>query len=490
MKKYSVDIVVVGAGGSGLAAAAAAAENGARVIVIDKLAPGGSTAMAKGFFAAESLFQKRALIDTPKDVAFKIAMAYNHLKVDGRILRAFIDRSGDTAGWLERMGVVIESIEALYPNQRPLTCHVLKGGGAHLIAVLRKFCLQEGVQIVKHTNARQLLNNDQGAVSGVLATTKGTEVVVEAAAVILATGGYGGNVTMLEKYCPVYREDMRCIGAPNMGDGLTMALAIGADTAGLGILHFTAPYFPGKAVFEFDGKRVSMPLAAVGFEPNTVWVNQKGERFADESWGGDHFESANTVIRQPGQKAFILLDASIVQAMEFQGLIVGQGKFKQRQRRGLAGLTTVLQSRELAGHVKMSSNWDGIAEWIGADASVLRRSIEEYNNDCLLGNDRLFAKERRYLQPLVTPPFYALKAGVIFLSTIGGIKIDHNMQVLHKNGFPIDGLYAVGVDAGGWTADTYCGKLSGNTLGFALNSGRIAGERAARQVLGALQPNT
>ena len=121
-----------------------------------------------------------------------------------------------------------------------------------------------------------------------------------------------------------------------------------------------------------------------------------------------------------------------------------------------------------------------IARWIGADPMALRRTVENYNRDCDRGHDTLFAKERRYMQPLITPPFYALQAGVIFLTTIGGIKINHHMEVLHRNGDPVGGLYAVGVDAGGWTSDTYCGKLAGNTLGFAINSGRIAGERAVR----------
>ena len=114
------ELVVVGAGGAGLAAAIAAAERGANVLVLEKRQPGGSSALARGFFAAESLFQKRAMIDAPRDLTFKIAMSYGHLKIDPRIIRAFVDKSGDTAGWLEKKGVMIDIVTALYPNSTRL----------------------------------------------------------------------------------------------------------------------------------------------------------------------------------------------------------------------------------------------------------------------------------------------------------------------------------------------------------------------------------
>ena len=69
-----------------------------------------------------------------------------------------------------------------------------------------------------------------------------------------------------------------------------------------------------------------------------------------------------------------------------------------------------------------------------------------------------------------------------FLDTVGGIKINHRMEVLNDQDTPIPGLYAGGNTAGGWQSDTYCIILAGSTLGFAVNSGRIAGENAAKYV--------
>ena len=86
--------------------------------------------------------------------------------------------------------------------------------------------------------------------------------------------------------------------------------------------------------------------------------------------------------------------------------------------------------------------------------------------------------------PLRTPPYYGLKCYQGFLGTIGGIKINHRMEVLDQQEDPIPGLYAGGNDTGGWESDTYSLILSGFAFGFAVNSGRIAGENAAKFVLG------
>ncbi|MFH1652380.1 MAG: FAD-binding protein, partial [Chloroflexota bacterium] len=91
----------------------------------------------------------------------------------------------------------------------------------------------------------------------------------------------------------------------------------------------------------------------------------------------------------------------------------------------------------------------------------------------------IFNKKPQYLVDLHNPPFYAARCSPRLLCTIGGIKINRRMEVLDNRSNPIPGLYAAGVDAGGWESDTYCTTLSGGAFGFAINSGRIAGENAA-----------
>jgi len=85
---------------------------------------------------------------------------------------------------------------------------------------------------------------------------------------------------------------------------------------------------------------------------------------------------------------------------------------------------------------------------MGANPEVLKSTINEYNSACDRGRDEVFSKEVKYLLPLRTPPYYAMRCHPIFLTTIGGIKINYRMEVLNREDDPIRGLYAGGNDTG------------------------------------------
>lgn len=147
-----LDLVIIGGGGAGLPAALAAHEQGLSVAIIEKRgAVGGNAAMAEGFFAAESPVQQRLLIDAQKDKLYKTALDYAHYKVDPRLLRVFINRSGETVRWLEEKGVSINRIAPFYPNQVPLVWHILEGHGASLVKVLEKEITSKGISILHLT---------------------------------------------------------------------------------------------------------------------------------------------------------------------------------------------------------------------------------------------------------------------------------------------------------------------------------------------------
>lgn len=124
--------------------------------------------------------------------------------------------------------------------------------------------------------------------------------------------------------------------------------------------------------------------------------------------------------------------------------------------------------------VKIADTWEEMAEYIGCSAQRLLETVNEWNDFCAHGKDRLFVKKEQYMRPLLKPPFYAIQSRVAYLTTIGGIKINEHMQVVDKSGEPIPGLYAGGIDTGGWETDTYNVVLSGSTMGFSVTSGRIA----------------
>ena len=314
---------------------------------------------------------------------------------------------------------------------------------------------------------KKILTDGKGNVTGVLAASKEKEFRIIAKSVIISTGGYSGNKELLKKYYPAYTEDLCVYGVPHMGDGLLMATEIGAATEGLGVLQLVGPHFPG-----------CWSIDTAASEPNTIWVNKKGERFVDETIGFLRPEGANALNRQPESISFTVFDDKIKQFFVEKGVIKGASHFPPQAK--LIDLQNDLQSEAAKGNAKISNSWEEIARWIGAAPEALDATVSEYNGFCDQKNDALFSKDPRYLVAFRTPPYYAVRCYQALHTTMGGIRINHQMEVLGKDDNPISGLYAAGNDTGGSQPDTYSLVLAGSTLGFALNSGRIAGENAVK----------
>ena len=467
-------VIVVGGGGGGLAAALTAAEKGGRVVVVEKRRVlGGNTALAAVMFGAETPFQKRKGLDIPRDLAFKTAMGYSHWRCDPRIVRAFVDSTAQTAAWLEEKGVVFEDIPNYFPNQEPRVFQFVKGKGAALTKTLAGHCKSLGVEIMKETLATKILIDRKKGLAGVLAVTKGHERVIPGRSVIIATGGYAGNKEMMRKYCPAYSDDIILFGmAISKGDGFRMATEAGGASEGLGLLQIIGPRFAHSPY-----------VAAVVVEPNTIWLNKRGERFVDESLAFRWPEAANALARQPDKMCFVLFDEKAKRGFVMEGLKRGYMAYPTGTK--MTDLDRELKAHLDGGEIKISMSLGTVAAWMGIEADALKASVDEYNGFCQEGRDALFAKDRKYLAPLSIPPFYAIKCHQSFHGTVGGIKINLRMEVLSEKDEPIPGLYAAGSDTGGWQGDTYCLELSGSTLAFAITSGRIAGENALKYVSGA-----
>lgn len=202
-------LVIIGGGGAGLTAALAAVENGIDdVIVIEKRRNvGGNTALAGGMFACESPVQAREKMVADKDVMFKKAMNWARWsQVDPSILRAFINRSGDTIRWLEKHGIEFKLIK-LYPDQNPLVQHNPIGGGARLIKTLQTKLKEKGARILTLTQVKRI-RLEEGRISGVTLGTEAEDIELKASQVIIASGGFAGNHSLLKKLCPQYYDDM------------------------------------------------------------------------------------------------------------------------------------------------------------------------------------------------------------------------------------------------------------------------------------------
>jgi fumarate reductase flavoprotein subunit len=416
------------------------------------------------------------------DEFFKEIMDWAHWRINPLLVRVIIDKSADTIRWLEEKGLEFDCLPYLdYPGeQEKPTWHVPVGGGATLIKSLVQTAESMGVRILKQSPAKRILTDKNGKITGVIAENNGQAFTVKTSCVIIAAGGFGGNKELLQKYCPDYKDNTLCFGALNMGEGLRMATELGAATEGLGYLMMMGPLTFGM-----------LPVT-VGRPPNTkklilnprslqdrrsLWVNKSGQRFIDESFFNHHLTS-HTVARQPEAFAYTILDSklawTIASEQEHAPAVQMPRDFHGGPRR-----LSAEEAERFKDPLKVSDSWEDIAEWIGTHAEVLKATVNDYNAACKRGFDPLMGKEKQYLIPLLTPPYYVTRWYPVFSNTSGGIKINENMEVLDQQDKSIRGLYAAGVDTGGWTADSYNIKLTGWAFGYAVNSGRIAGEKAA-----------
>lgn len=343
----AADLVIIGGGGAGLAAAVAAAEAGTGVIVLEKRNnTGGNTALASGLFAAESPVQKRAMVDASRDELFKAMMDWAHWRIDPRIIRAYVDKSGDTIRWLEKLGCVFE-LMAFFPNQTPVVIHK-PIRRAMVTDMLRARCNELGVKIFVRTGVQKILVDLKGRVTGVVAADGNRQFTITARSVIIATGGYGGNREMIEQYSSNYHRTMYCLGLPNMGDGIRMGIEAGADTEGLGMLQIEGPCTPRSVRLMIDAgnsEKAGIYLTQIAIEPYTVWVNKNGLRFIDETFGHSAFVVANGVARQPDGICYAILDQAMIRMMTEKGIVYARGAAGQLLGSGLSGLERELRSQ-------------------------------------------------------------------------------------------------------------------------------------------------
>jgi fumarate reductase flavoprotein subunit len=480
MNQLEADVVVIAGGASGLSAAVTAAEGGAKVIILEKASTTGGTGnLGTGLLAVESRLQRQKMIGLTKEEAFKIFMDYTHWRVDARLVKAYIDKSASTIDWLESLGVEFAEPAAFFPGSN-FTWHLIKGGNgfpgpqsaANMMRILTNRANEMGVKILLQTPAKKILK-EKGRIVGVMAEDRPEEAIqVNSKAVIIATGGFGDNPEWIKKYTGYeWGRDLFSYRISGLvGDGIRMAWEVGAaeDRMNIEITYG----LPGPGPWSIVGQP--------SFRQPNLMVNLLGERFINEELMLNPTFTGNAISRQKNRCAFVILDGAAKKHYEEVGFDILTLGSPMNEGNLDADIAQALdQGNE---NIFVADSIEELAGKIGVNTNALQKTVDEYNKFCETGRDELFNKNAKYLRPVKQPKFYAGRYFPAGYGTLGGIKINHKTEVLTKDHEVIPGLYAVGTDACGIYGDSYVFVLPGNTMGFAVNSGRIAGENALEYI--------
>jgi len=505
VKNVETDVLVIGAGASGMSAAIQAQESGAgKVMLIEKNdSPAGSASnLAVTMMAIDSDYQASLGVGADslnpehknwEDLKVELLnywVRQMSWKVNARVIRNYIDISGETVDWLiahgfEYMRVEPQMTSNHWYHENVNGTHWLgKGKYAGFATKALEGFTANGGELCYNTTATELLTDETGAVVGAKAVQKdGTTLVINAKAVILCSGGFGSNREwVIEKVG--YNGPLE--GAPNAGDGsgMTMAYNVGAQAYNedLILIHHLFSTEADTDLSDFGNKM----NAIINYLQSFVHLNPNGSRFRNEFDIECGVAAAEGAVAQgyywnlfTQDKVDALVNEGI-QGVNMQSMHVplSFGYHPQPDEKWTE-LPTVLARMEEKGVLVKADTLEELAEKTGMNYDILVDNLNEYNAACAAGVDHLFQKNPNYMLAMEEGPYYATKVVTRYLTSLGGLKINENMQVLDTNEKAIKGLYAAGVDAAGVLyGDAYV-DVDGAGFGWAFSSGRMAAMEAA-----------
>ena len=486
------DIVIVGAGGAGMTAAIAAANEGKNVVIVESQAMvGGNSVRSTGGMNAaktpaqdENEFAESAGIEKTLETAASewagneaiTALADTvagqwaeyqanpvgyfdsvelmeldtliggHGTNDPALVEALCSNSADAIAWLSEQGIELTSVSSfggasVKRIHRPVDSEGKTiSVGSYMIPLLQAKCEELGVEFIMNTTANEILTDANGAAVGIAATDKnGAAVTVNAKAVILATGGFGANLDMVVEYKPDLAGFMTTNAPGAQGQGIDMAVAIGAGTVDMDQIQIHPTVEANTAALITEGLRGD----------GAILVNAEGNRFTDEVGTRDVVSAAE--IAQTGSYSWLVIDQAMADA------------------------SSVIQGYIKNGYTVTGETYEELAEAMGVDAAAFAATMDKWNAAVAAGVDEEFGRTS-FANPLDTAPYYAIKVTAGIHHTMGGLTINPQTQVLAGDGTVIDGLYAAGEVTGGVHGGN---RLGGNAVADFVVFGRIAGEQAA-----------
>ncbi len=467
---YETEVAVMGAGAAGPAVGISAHAAGAEVFILEKMSgPSGDMALSAGIvYAAGTSIQRKLGIEDSADRMYKLYLAavpHANRKEQER-LKSICEGSAEVIDWLMGLGVKIPAVmgtpglsfsglEHLPEYTRvvpPLPgAHMCEGEGKGIQEVLVQEVKKRGIPILTGTRGRELIL-DRGEIAGLRAERDGKAIYIKVKkGVVICSGHFAHNKKLIELYCPKYADFATYTAAGLEGDGLIMAQAVGAAVANISDFRVNVGmvYEPGKALYVYRW----CPC---------VLVNKQGKRFINDHAGYDPL--ARAILEQEGKMCFVVFD-------EATRKNIGNNLL-------MPPLSPDLSREVELGLAKRAPTFKELAQKIDVDASALETTLTNFNENARLGKDPEVGSTH-FLEPIVHPPFYAIKCEPTISAPTGGLDTDLEARVLDVFGRAIPRLYAVG------TAASLCPGYPGGGANMVsiFHLGRIAGRNAAREPL-------
>lgn len=440
------DVVVIGAGGAGLSAAIEAASQGVGVIVLEKreFIGGNTNSSTGGINGAETSFQKALGIEDSKALFFSDIMKGGHYLNDSSLVHTLVENAPSTLDWIAGMGADLSDVGLMGGSSVKRT-HRPKGGlaiGPHLIKVLFDEAVGKGVEIRTGNTVLDVLMSSDGRACGVrVGQSGGPDYTIRAKAVIIATGGFGANLSMVSAYCPQLSGFSTVNHRGATGDAFSWVEKFGAELYQMEKIQ-THP--------TVDVRNSLMITEAVRGN-GAILLNREGKRFVNEMDTRDVVSEA--ILSQTNGTAFLFFDQGVRKSL------------------------SAIDNYDKLGLLVQSSDLASMALKTGMDEAALSRSIQRYNGFQSCGDDADFHRSSVQMPvPLTVAPYYVVEVKPAIHHTMGGIHIDSRARVLDMQGRPVEGLFACGEVTGGVHGGN---RLGGNGVADIVVFGRIAGREAA-----------
>jgi tricarballylate dehydrogenase len=489
MSEY--DVIVVGGGNAAFCAALAAQEQGAKVVMLEaapedeaggnsRFTAGSIRVVYNGVDDIKTLVPDltQAEIDTTDfgtytaDQFFDDMARVTQHRADPDLVELLVTRSFDTLNWMREKGVRFIpiygrqafKIDGKFKFWGGLTVESV-GGGPGLINMLTESAKKRGIEIRYHTRALDLLT-DGDRVTGVRIRRDGKVSELACKAVVLASGGFQANPEWRTRYLGPGWDLAKVRGTRfNTGDGIRMALAIGASPCG---------NWSGCHAVQWEMNAPEFGDLAVGDQfqkhsyPFSILINATGKRFVDEGADFRNYTYAKygrVVLEQPGQFAWQIFDQKVKHLQ--------RDEYRIRQITKVTANTIEEFAQKLEG-VNAKQFVETIAEYNKA----IRADVP-FNPNIKDGRrtEGLVVNKSNWANTIDAPPFegYAVTCGITF--TFGGLRVNTDCEVLNTDYQPIRGLYAAGELVGGLFYFNYPG---GSGLCAGAVFGKIAGTAAGR----------